>query len=175
MAIQLILTQDIEHLGIAGQVVRVRDGYARNYLMPRGMALLATDGRVKELQHKKRIIEEKQSKEIAALKEIARRIGRVTLEFTVHAGEEGKLFGSVTNSDIHARLTEQGFEIERRRVTLPDPIKQLGEYDVAVRLHREVIPTVKVKVLPAEGTPDLGEDADEDADETESDAESEFE
>jgi large subunit ribosomal protein L9 len=167
MPIHVILTEDVQHLGIAGQVVRVKDGYARNYLMPRGMALLATEGRVRELEHRKRVIDDKQKKEIAGHQDVARRLSKVSLEFVVHAGEEGKLFGSVTNVDIHQQLVAQGFDVERRKIQLPDPIKQLGSYDVSVRLHREVIPTVKVTVIAADGPPpgQVEEDLDETEDE----------
>jgi len=164
----VILTEDVQHLGIAGQVVRVKDGYARNYLMPRGLALLATEGRVEELEHRKRVIEDKQKKEIAGHQEIARRLSKVSLEFKMHAGEEGKLFGSVTNADIHEQLKAQGFDVDRRKVVLPEHIKQLGSYDVPVRLHREVTPSIKVTVVAADGPPpgQVEDDLDETEDET---------
>jgi large subunit ribosomal protein L9 len=164
LPIHIILTEDVQHLGIAGQVVRVKDGYARNYLMPRGMAMLATDGRVKELAHKKRVIEEKQKKEISGHQEIARMLAKVSLSFEVQAGEEGKLFGSVTNADIHHQLTEQGFAVERRKIDLPDPIKQIGSYEVSVRLHREVIQKIRVQVVAAPGSA-AAEAAEEEAEE----------
>jgi len=150
MAMEVILTEDISTLGNAGEVVRVRPGYARNYLLPQGKAMLATKGRVRELEHKKRVIEEKIRKEIGGHEALARRLGETELEFQVRAGEEGKLFGSVTNVDIAGRLAEQGVELDRRRIELVEPIKQLGEYDVKVRLHREVAAKVHVKVVAAE-------------------------
>lgn len=167
MPIHVILTEDVHNLGIAGQVVRVRDGYARNYLMPRGIALLATEGRVREIEHKKRVIDDRQKKEVAGHQEVAARLSKVNLEFKVHAGDEGKLFGSVTSIDIHAQLVAQGFEVDRRKVVLPDPIKQLGTYEVPVRLHREVIPSIKVQVIAAEGPPPVapGDEDDEEEDE----------
>jgi large subunit ribosomal protein L9 len=152
MPMNVILTEDVPHLGIAGQVVKVKPGYARNYLMPRGMALLATDGRVKELEHKKRVIEERQRKEVAGHEDVARRLNRVKLEFAVLAGETGKLFGSVTSADIHGELKSRGFELDRRKIDLGDPIKELGSYDVRIRLHREVHAEIKVVVQPAEGS-----------------------
>jgi large subunit ribosomal protein L9 len=143
---QVILTEDIPKLGHAGDVVRVKDGFGRNYLLPRGMALLATRGRVRDLEHKRRVIEEKLRKEVGALEVIAKRVGEMTLEFEVHASEEGKLFGSVTNADIAEQIREKGMEVERRKIELPEPIKQVGDYQVSVRFHREVKAEVTVKV-----------------------------
>ena len=147
---ELILTQDIPKLGDAGDVVRVKNGYGRNYLLPRGMAMLATQGRVKDLEHKKRVIEEKQRKEVGSLEEVARRLAGIELEFQVQAGEAGKLFGSVTTAEIVDQVREKGIEIDRRKIQLSEPIKQLGEYEVRVRLHREVSAEIKVKVIPIE-------------------------
>ncbi|MBW2281090.1 MAG: 50S ribosomal protein L9 [Deltaproteobacteria bacterium] len=143
----VILTQDIEKLGEAGDVVKVKPGYGRNYLLPRGMAMLATEGRVKELQHKRRVVEDRVRKEVADHSLIAKQLDGLTLEFEVKVGEEGKLFGSVTNADIWSQLTERGFKLERRKIDLGDPIKQVGEYDVKVKLHREVSAAIRVKVF----------------------------
>ena len=150
MAVEVILSEDISTLGHAGEVVRVRPGYARNYLLPQGKAMLATKGRVRELEHKKRVIEEKVRKEIGGHEARARQLGEIELEFQVLVGEEGKLFGSVTNADIAGRLAERGIELDRRKIELREPIKQLGEYDVMVRLHREVAAQLHVKVVAAE-------------------------
>ena len=150
MPVEVILTEDISTLGHAGQVVQVRPGYARNYLIPQGKALLATKGRVRELDHKKRVIEEKIRKELTGYEAVARRLADVELEFQVLAGEEGKLFGSVTNADVAARLAEQGIELDRRKIELHEPIKQLGEYELTVRLHRDVSAPIRVKVVAGE-------------------------
>ena len=150
MALEVILTEDVPKLGDAGKLVRVRPGYARNYLLPQGKALLATKGRIKELEHKKRVIEAKIVKELKTHEAVAKRLGETTLEFQMQAGEAGKLFGSVTNADIAQRLADQGLEVDRRRIQLQEPIKQLGEYDVKVRLHREVTGSLHVKVVAAE-------------------------
>jgi large subunit ribosomal protein L9 len=150
MPVELILTEDVAKLGHAGEVVSVRPGYARNYLIPQGKALLATKGRIRELEHKRRVIEEKVRKEVGAHEAVARRLNETELEFEALAGEEGKLFGSVTSSDIAGRLAEQGVEVDRRRIELSEPIKQLGEYEVEIRLHREVLGRVRVKVVAAE-------------------------
>lgn len=150
---EVILTTDIPKLGHAGDVVTVKPGYGRNYLLPQGKALLATRGRVAELEHKRRVIEELQKKEIQEHGETAQRLAGVELQFEVRAGEEGKLFGSVTSADIAGKLREKGFEIERRKIELTDPIKQIGDYEVPIRLHREVAVAIPVHVVPLEGAP----------------------
>jgi len=150
---RVILTEDIAKLGNAGEVVKVRDGYARNYLMPRGKAELATEARVKELEHKKRVIEEKTRKLVKEHEKVALQIHKLpALTFIMLAGEEGKLFGSVTNSDIQQKLAEAGVEVDRRKIELSEPIKQIGEHKVHVRLHREVKTELRVLVV-AEATP----------------------
>ena len=143
----VILTQDIEKLGEAGDVVKVKPGYGRNYLLPRGMAMLATEGRVKELDHKRRVVDDRVRKDVAGHQLVARQLEGLTLEFEVKVGEEGKLFGSVTSADIWRQLTERGFTVERRKIDVGDPIKQVGEYDVTVKLHREVGAAFRVKVF----------------------------
>ena len=147
-----ILTQDVAKLGAAGDLVRVKSGYGRNYLIPEGKALLATRGRVKELEHKRRLIEDLERKAVSEHQGVAERLAGVSLEFSVQAGPEGKLFGSVTSADVARRLEESGFVVDRRKVTLSEPIKQVGAYEVAVQLHREVSATVAVRVL-ASGAP----------------------
>jgi large subunit ribosomal protein L9 len=160
---EIILTEDIPKLGHAGDLVRVKNGYARNYLLPRGMALLATRGRVREIEHKKRVIEEKNRKEVHGHEAIARQLSAAELEFEVHASEEGKLFGSVTNADIAEQLREKGIEVERRKIDLPEPIKQVGEYTVAVRLHRQVTAEVAVRVTSVDAPPPSEESPEESA------------
>jgi large subunit ribosomal protein L9 len=156
----LILTQDIDKLGQAGDVVKVKPGYGRNYLLPRGLAMLATDGRVNELAHKRRVVEDLVRKEVAGHELVAKQLAGVALDFEVKVGEEGKLFGSVTHSDIAARLAERSFTVDRRKIQLSEPIKQVGEYDVTVRLHREVSVQIKLNVfgdgepVPAEPAPE---------------------
>jgi large subunit ribosomal protein L9 len=149
MPMRVILTEDVPKLGNAGEVVKVRDGFARNYLMPRGIALLATESRVREIEHKKRVIEEKVRKEVKGHEKIAQQLHKVHLEFTMLAGEEGKLFGSVTSSDIHEKLTAAGIEVDKRRIELSEPIKSLGDHKVEIRLHRHVKAEIKVTVVTA--------------------------
>jgi large subunit ribosomal protein L9 len=150
--IELILTEDIHRLGNAGDVVRVKAGYGRNYLLPQGKALLATASRVKEIEHQRRVIDELQKKAIAGYQELARRVLAVNLTFDMQASPEGKLFGSVTNADIAARLAAGGVEIERRKIAIAEPIKTVGDHPVTIRLHREVQTPVVVKVV-ASGAP----------------------
>lgn len=155
---RLILNEDVPKLGNAGDVVRVKRGYGRNYLIPQGKAQLATDGRVQEIEHHKRVIEEKVKKEVGNLQGLAERMKGAVLKFEMQSNEEGKLFGSVTNQDLAARLTELGFEVARRKIELSDPIKQVGEHQVNVRLHREVQVEISVHVESSGIAPDAPEE-----------------
>jgi large subunit ribosomal protein L9 len=148
---EVILTEDVPKLGHAGDLVRVKGGYGRNYLLPQGKAMLATRGRVADLEHKRRVIEEKQRKAVVGFEAEANAIGQVELEFEMNASKEGKLFGSVTNVNIADQLKERGFEVDRRKIQLDEHIKQVGEYEVSIRLHREVSAQVKVRVVSAGG------------------------
>ena len=148
---RVILTEDIPKLGNAGDVVRVKRGYGRNYLLPKGLAQLATEGRVTELEHQKRIIEEKVKKDVADQQKMGAALAGVAISFEMQTNEEGRLFGSVTNADIQAQLAEKGFELDRRKIALAEPIKQAGEHEVTVRLHREVLVTLPV-VVTSSGT-----------------------
>ncbi len=152
-SMQVVLTEDIPKLGLAGEVVKVRPGFGRNFLLPQGKAMLATPGRVKRLEHQRRVVDEKQRKDVAVQEEIARGLAGVDLTFEMQASPEGKLFGSVTNADIAARLAEGGFEIDRRKIELAEAIKQAGDHSASVRLHREVIAELQVKVVSA-GSPE---------------------
>jgi large subunit ribosomal protein L9 len=145
--IELILTEDIHRLGNAGDVVRVKAGFGRNYLLPQGKAMLATAGRVKQVEHQRRVIDELQKKAIAGFQELSRRVAAIEMTFEMQASPEGKLFGSVTNADIAARLAAGGVEIERRKIVIAEPIKTTGEHTVSVRLHREVQTPIVVKVV----------------------------
>jgi large subunit ribosomal protein L9 len=150
--IEVILTEDIHRLGNAGDVVKVKAGYGRNYLLPQGKAMLATASRVKQVEHQRRVIDEIQKKAIAEFQDVARRVVAVDLTFEMQASAEGKLFGSVTNADIAARFAGAGVEVERRKIAIAEPIKTVGEHSVVVKLHREVQTPVVVKVV-ASGAP----------------------
>ena len=147
--VQVILSEDVPSLGEAGELVNVKPGFARNYLIPQGKAIAATEASKRELEHQKRVIAEKVRREVELLEGERKKIDGVVVEITAQAGEEGKLFGSVTVVQIAEKLAEQGLEIDRRRIDLADPIKALGEHDVVVKLHRQVTATIKVKVVAA--------------------------
>ena len=147
MAMQIILTQDVENLGKAGELVSVRPGYGRNYLVPRGFAVTATVRNKERLAHEKAIIERRVAKERATADELAGRINGVTLQFERIVGEDEKLFGSVTSRDIAEQLKKAGIEIDHRWVQLPETIKALGKYEVPVRLAAGVLATLKFWVV----------------------------
>jgi large subunit ribosomal protein L9 len=147
--IEVILTEDIHRLGNAGDVVKVKAGYGRNYLLPQGKAMLATASRVKQVEHQRRMIDEIQKKAIAEFQDLARLVVAVDLTFEMQASAEGKLFGSVTNADVASRLAAAGIEVERRKIAIAEPIKTVGEHPVVVKLHREVQTPVVVKVVAA--------------------------
>lgn len=147
---EIILQQDIENLGEAGEVVDVSAGYARNYLLPRGLAIPATAGNMKRIEQERRRLERARTRERDRAGELSEQLADRSLSFSVRAGEEGRLFGSVTSSDIADRLAEEGIEVDRRLIRLDEPIKELGVYRVAVELHADVRPELKVWVVAEE-------------------------
>ena len=148
--VRLILREDVANLGEAGALVSVKPGYARNFLLPTGKAMIATDANVKELEHKRRVIAEKLAKELKDLNALKDRLEQIQLSVEAQAGEEGKLFGSVTAQKVAELLGEKGQEIDRRKIDLADPIKETGEHVVPIKLHREVVANVKLQVTAAE-------------------------
>ena len=152
---EVVLKEDIENLGHMGDVVKVKDGYARNYLLPRGLVVLADKKNLKALEHEQRMIAQRRERLTKEAHGISETLSRVSLKFAVKVGEEGRLFGSVTNMDIEKALKEKGFEVERRRIVLQDPIKQVGDYEVPIRLRPEVMPSIKVRVVSEDG-PEAG-------------------
>jgi large subunit ribosomal protein L9 len=147
---KVILQENIDNLGHIGDVVKVAPGYARNYLIPKGLALVANERNTKALEHARRQLEYKKNKMLEQAKGLAGRIDAITLNLVHQAGDEGKLFGSVTNMELAEQLKAQGIEIDRKRIALADPIKQLGEYAVPVKVHPEVTATLKVVVSKPE-------------------------
>jgi len=147
--IQVILNEDVPSLGDAGDVVAVKPGYARNYLLPQGKAILATKARIAEVAHHKRVIAEKMARELKHLEAAKAELEKVQLEIQMQAGEEGRLFGSVTSAAIAELLAEKGFEIDRRKITLPEPIKEIGEHTVPIKLRGELVAKVKLSVVAA--------------------------
>jgi large subunit ribosomal protein L9 len=146
----ILLREDIEALGGRGEVVKVRAGYARNYLLPQGLATLATKGNVKQIEKEREALLKKASVEIATAQAQKEQMGTITLSFERKAGDGGTLFGSVTSMDIAEALQAQGYEIDRRKISLRDAIKETGDYTVKVKLHREVTLEIPVSVT-AEG------------------------
>lgn len=149
---KLILRQNLEKLGTAGDIVTVKPGYARNYLLPRGLALQATAANVRVLEEERRRTEQRARRDYLEARRRAAQLEGVSLTFHAKAGDESKLFGSITTSDIADRLAEQGldFAVDRRQVDLADPIKALGVYSVPIRLHTDVRPEIKVWVIKAD-------------------------
>jgi len=148
---ELILREDVPGLGIIGDVVKVKPGYARNYLLPHGLAVPADRRNLKQLEHHKRVIAAKKARERGSHEEFARKLGVVALAIEARAGKGGKLFGSVTNIDIQRLLSEKGFEIDRRRIELRDPIKEIGEFQISIRVGQDVTTKVALAVTPLGG------------------------
>lgn len=148
--VKVILREDIPRLGDAGEVVNVRPGFARNFLLPQGKAILATEASVNALEHHQRVIADKTQREKKTLEAEKSRIEAISLEITVNVGEEGKLFGSVTAAQIAELLAEKGVTVDRRKVELGDPIREAGEHRVPLRLHRDVVAQVRLTVKAAE-------------------------
>ena len=144
---EIILRQAIENLGNPGDVVTVKNGYARNYLLPRGFAFEATPGNLKRIAAERSRLEAAENERRDAASSLAKRLEEVQLTFSARVGEEGKLFGSVTPADIVHQLEAQGFQIEKRQIDLHEPLKTLGVFRVPVRLHAEVKPEIKVWVI----------------------------
>ena len=162
---EVVLKEDIENLGHMGDVVKVKDGYARNYLLPRGLVVLANNKNLKALEHEQRMIAQRRERLTKEAQGISDKLAGVSLEFTAKVGEEGRLFGSVTTMDIEKALKEQGYDVERRRIVLDAPIKNVGDYEVPIRLRPEVMPSIKVKVVSEDGPE--GGDREAEADATE--------
>jgi large subunit ribosomal protein L9 len=144
---EVILKDDVLHLGNRGDLVKVADGYARNYLLPRKLALQATSANKAVVEQMKNAAVRRSATEKAQAEALAAKLTPVVLDFTRKSGEAGHLFGSVTSADIAAALGAQGFEVDRRKIQLDEPLKSLGEFSVAIKLYREVTAHVKVNVL----------------------------
>jgi large subunit ribosomal protein L9 len=144
---EIILLDSVHKLGTRGQTVKVKSGYARNYLFPRNLALPATEGNKKVFQENERHLIKRDVEAAGAARERAAKLGDLNVSIAVQVGDEDKMYGSVTNLDIVRKLKEQGHEIDRREVLLDEPIKALGEYTIDLRLHRDVTTPVKVRVV----------------------------
>lgn len=144
---KVILREDVENLGGVGDIVSVADGYARNFLVPRRLARFADEGQLRHIAHERKLIEDKKRKELKALTELAQQIEAISCTIAAHAGEEDKLFGSVTNAQIAEILAEQGVAVDKKCILLDDPIKTLGVFTVPVKLGHGVEAKLKLWVV----------------------------
>jgi large subunit ribosomal protein L9 len=143
---KVILREDVENLGKGGEVVEVKDGYGRNFLLPRGLAVAANPRNVRELEHQKQVAAAKAAKMRASAEAVAKRLADTPVTLKRKVGEQDKLYGSVTAMDIAEALAARGLEIDRRSIDLAEPIKTIGDFEVPVKLHREVVGKARVKV-----------------------------
>jgi large subunit ribosomal protein L9 len=148
--VKVILRESIPSLGDAGEVVSVRPGHAHNFLIPKGKAVIASEGNVREIEHQKRVVAERVARELKELGAVKTRLESLLLEVKANVGEEGKLFGSVTAVQVAELIEAQGYPVDRRKIQLEEPIKEVGEHVVPIRLHKDVIASVKVRVAAAE-------------------------
>jgi large subunit ribosomal protein L9 len=144
---EVILKEDIANLGKIGEVVRVRDGYARNYLLPRGLVLVANKKNLKSYEHQKKVVSEQKQKFVRAAQSMAEQLAAVSLVIPMKVGEEGRLFGSVTNIQIEKALKAKGLDVDRRKINLSEPIKSSGDHEVPIRLSADVTVPLKVSVV----------------------------
>ena len=145
---EVILKEDIASVGKIGEVVRVRDGYARNYLLPRGLVMIANKKNLKTFEHQKKLVADQKQKIMRQAQASADQLGAVSLVIPMKVGEEGRLFGSVTNIQIEKALKAKGVNIDRRKIHLEEPIKVAGDYEVPVRLAADLTVPLKVSVVP---------------------------
>ena len=145
---EVILREDVQSLGKAGQLVKVKPGYARNFLLPRGLAFEATPGNKKRIEAEAKARDTKANAEKAASEQLAARLGSITLALRGKAGEEGKLFGSITAQDIAEALAAEGFSVDKRKLELEHPIKTVGFHSVTVRLQPDVHAEVRINIVP---------------------------
>ncbi len=147
---KVILREDIQGLGHSGDLVEVREGYGRNFLLPRKLAVLANDKNINQLEHDKKVIATRQAKLKAAAGDVAAMLGKTEVKISRKVGDQDKLFGSVTALDIAEVLVAKGLKVDRRQINLAEPIKTVGKFEVEVKLHQEVVGKVKVEIV-AEG------------------------
>ena len=148
---EVILREHVDNLGKRGEIVKVADGYARNFLLPRKLALPATDGNRRHVERERRIVESREAAEKVQAEAISARLNMIDITITRRVGETDQLYGSVTAVDIADYLKGRGFEIDRRKLILPEPIKAIGEHTVPLKLHREVTVPLKVRVAKEGG------------------------
>lgn len=145
---EVILREHVENLGRRGDIVKVAPGYARNYLLPHKLALAVTDANKRQIEREKKIAEVREAEERGQAEAVAQRMAELEIEIARRVGEHETLYGSVTSADIAHALEAKGFEVDRRRIQLAEPLKALGEFTIPVKIHRDVTAQVKVKVVP---------------------------
>src|SRR5947208_16498629 len=144
---EIILREDVQHVGKVGEVVKVKDGYARNYLLPKGLAYPATEANKKKIAYEGERIAKQRASEKSAAETEASRLADVQLTFAVKVGAEEKLYGSVTAGDIQRKLEELGIHVDTRKIDLPEPIRELGDFQVGIKIHPDVRPEIRVSVV----------------------------
>jgi large subunit ribosomal protein L9 len=144
---KVVLKDDVKNIGKMGQIIDVADGYARNYLVPKGLAIEANTKNIKSLEHQKRIIQDNAKKIKVSAQDLSNKISTITLVIKAKSGDEGKLFGSVTTMDIAELLQKEGIEIDKKKISLDEPIKRLGAYAVNVKIHPEISTQLNVQVV----------------------------
>ena len=150
MQMELLLREDVEHLGLRGELVKVRPGYGRNFLLPRGLAVQATNANIKAISKQRDSLLKKVAADKSAAEAQAALIQSIKLEFVRKVGEHGVLYGSVTSMDIAEAVAAKGFELDRKKIQLADPIKEIGEFEIPIKLHREVTANLKIVVKKEE-------------------------
>jgi large subunit ribosomal protein L9 len=148
---EVILKEDIANLGKIGEVVRVRDGFARNYLLPRGLVLVANKKNLKAFEHQKKVVADQKQKVMRDAQAVGEQLTGVSLTIAMRSGEEGRLFGSVTNMQIEKALKAKGLNVDRRKIHLDEPIKNLGDYEIPIRLAADITVPLRLSVVPEEG------------------------
>lgn len=144
---KVILKEDVKNLGVAGSVVNVADGFAKNFLIPRNLAVEASTKNIKALEQARKKIEDEVRKAKDRAQELSNKLSSLTIQIQAKAGEEGKLFGSITNADISEALKREGYDIDRKKVVLDEPIKRLGTYTVQVKVYQDIVATVNINVI----------------------------
>jgi large subunit ribosomal protein L9 len=145
---EVILREHVDNLGRRGDVVKVADGYARNFLLPRNLALKVTEANKRQIDRERKLADLRDAEEKQQAEVLAQRLGQIEIEIARRVGENNALYGSVTSADIAHALEAKGFQVDKRKITLPEPLKALGEVSVPVKVHRDVTTQVKVKVVP---------------------------
>jgi large subunit ribosomal protein L9 len=151
---RVILCEEVSNLGTIGDIVNVKDGYARNYLLPRSLAVLASEGNTRQLNHQKRVLNNRKEKLLAEFRELAKKISKLTVSVTKQIGEEGRIFGTVTSQEIAEALAAQGLEVSRKKIRIVETINKVGTYTAEIKLHAEVPTQLKFDVVaPVESNP----------------------